>query len=82
MYEYNGKLYLDTDDVDVAIVKEIGGNYNHIPADETAEFELIWHDDVEKLNAHKWETFKAYCEQEGLNPSHDKVVEEYMRKVS
>jgi len=57
IYRYNDVLYFNEDDVNLAIVEEIGGKYNNFPPEETYEFEQIWADDVEELDeVSKWNT--------------------------
>ena len=81
MYRYNDRLYLEKD-IDQAIVDVIGSDYNNIDPTDTGVFMQTFYYDCEPLDKNDWAVFKEYCKQEGLNPSHDKVVEEYMRKVS
>ena len=78
MYLYRDQLYTTETQVNEAIEENIGSNYNNRDVSTTAEFESEW-DDVEDKTS--WNTFKAWCKQEGLKPSHAESVRKYMNEV-
>ena len=49
MYKYNDKLYTSIEQVNEAIIENIGGNYNNIDVATTKAFEDEWQE-VEEIN--------------------------------
>lgn len=79
IYEYQCKIYLNADDLNAHLNETLGSNYNNIDFEDTAEYEQTWEYDVEELDLDDWNTFKEWCIQEKLNPSHARSVERYYR---
>jgi hypothetical protein len=81
IYLYNDKYYLSLEDLEIGFDEAWGHNYNNIDISDTAEYIQTWEHEVETLNPFDWDTFKEYCTQENLNPSHAEVVINYMEAV-
>jgi len=77
IYEYQCKLYTNVNSLNDDIEHEIGKNMNNQDPRASSEFEYVWAYEVDRL-PENWSTFKDWCKQEGLNPSHgDSVIKFY-----
>ena len=80
IYEYQGKLYTDVEELNDDIAHEVGKNMNNRDPYASSEFEYVWVYEVDKLPV-TWETFKAWCFQENLKPSHGVNVIKFYEQI-
>jgi hypothetical protein len=73
IYEYQGKLYTNVSELNDDIAHEVGKNMNNRDPYTSQQFIDTWHYEVDKL-PETWDTFKAWCFQENLKPSHGSSV--------
>ena len=80
IYEYQGKLYTDVEELNDDIAHEVGKNMNNRDPHASSEFEYVWAYEVDKL-PETWDTFKAWCKKEGLKESNAASVIKFMEKI-
>jgi hypothetical protein len=73
IYEYQGKLYTNVSELNDDIAHEVGKNMNNRDPYTSQQFIDTWHYEVDKF-PETWDTFKAWCFQENLKPSHGSSV--------
>ena len=83
VYEYdkNGKLYLNDGALNDAIIELDDEPVNNCDPSDYIDFESIIKYDVTEHDANSFDTFKMWCEQENIKPSHASSVERYWKEV-
>ena len=81
VYEFNGNICFSENDVDNAIESQDDEPVNNCDPHDYIGFASIWEYDVYELDADAWDTFKMWCEQENLKPSHASSVERYYKEL-
>lgn len=82
VYEYQGYICIGDNALDEAIEKYHEDEaVNNTDPHDYIDYDSIMAYDVYKLDEMSWDTFKLWCKQEKLNPSHAESVRKYFSEV-
>lgn len=81
LFQKNMRVYFNESDVDEAIEEHYDDHQNNCDPADYIDYADEWSMSVDTLDADKFETFKLWCNGEGLNPSHADSVHKYFKEL-
>lgn len=82
VYEYQGTICIGDNELDNAIEKYYEDEaVNNTDPHDYIDYDSIMAYDVVELEVNSFDTFKSWCKQEGLNPSHADSLIKYVGEV-